>query len=388
MSEIGILFLALACGTAIGIVVGWLLASVRSQKRLAELTTSLDFEQTKNAEIGRTFEALSDQALRKNTQAFFDLAAVKLAPIQTSLEQFDRKVQEIERQRVGAYHNITQQITGLLSAQNELRNQAATLAGALKAPRTRGRWGEIQLKRVVELAGMLDHCDFFEQRSGDGTLRPDMVIQLPGQRRIVVDAKVPLEAYLTSMETNDDVRRNAKLDEHVAQIRSHMANLSSKAYWAQFQPAPEFVFMFLPGEAFYNAALERDPSLIEDGVQQRVILATPVTLIALLRAVEFGWRQDKIAEHAEHIGKLGTELHDRLCTMAAYFGDLGGSLEAAVESYNKVLGSLESRVLISARRFRELGAASEDKEIKVSQPVDVVPRELQAPELRGPRLDA
>jgi DNA recombination protein RmuC len=309
------------------------------------------------------------------------LANQKLGPLQKSLEQFDAKVQEIEKARTGAYAGVTQQISSLLAAQSELRTETANLVGALKTPRTRGRWGEIQLKRVVEMAGMLDHCDFFEQQSGDGPLRPDMTVHLPHGRRIVVDAKVPLDAYLMAMEAKEDATRESKLGEHARRIREHMSALSSKSYWAQFQPAPEFVFMFLPGESFYSTALEQDPALIEEGVKQRVIIATPITLIALLRAVEFGWRQEKLAEHAEQIGNLGKELHDRVCKMGDHFANLGSSLRGAVDSFNQTLGSLETRVLVSARRFKELGAADGTKEIGTVESIEVIPRELQAPEM-------
>ncbi len=232
------------------------------------------------------------------------------------------------------------------------------------------------------MAGMLDHCDFVEQESGDGPLRPDMVVHLPHGRMMVVDAKVPLDAYMMAMEAKDEATREAKLREHVQKIREHMSALGGKAYWNQFQPAPEFVFMFLPEESFYSAALEQDPSLIEEGVKQGVIIATPVTLIALLRAVEFNWRQEKLAEHAGQIGNLGKELHDRVCTMGDHFARLGSSLCGAVESYNQTLGSLETRVLVSARKLKDLGAADGMKEIGTVEPVDVAARKLQAPEMR------
>jgi DNA recombination protein RmuC len=368
-------------GLGVGAVLGWLATSLRTQRRVTELSTTLEIERTKNGGLVQTFESLSDKALRQNNQAFFELANAKLEPLQKSLEQFDCKLQEVEKQRVGAYAGVTQQISNLLSAQNELRSQTANLVGALKTPGIRGRWGEIQLKRVVEIAGMLDHCDFFEQQSGDGPLRPDMIIQLPYERTIVIDAKVPLDSYLMAMEAKDDDARKAQLREHVRQIRKHMAQLSGKSYWDQFQSAPEFVFMFLPAESFYSAALQQDPSLIEDGVNQRVIIATPTTLITLLRAVEFGWRQKRLDENAKQIGNLGKELYDRVCKMGDHFAHLGSNLCGAVESYNQVIGSLETRVLVSARRFKEFGAADATKEIETVESIDVRPRKLQTPEM-------
>ncbi len=368
-------------GLGIGAIFGWLATSLRTQKRVTELSTTLEIERSKNDGLVQTFEALSDKALRQNNQEFFRLASAKLEPLEKSLEQFDCKLQEVEKQRVGAYAGVTQQISNLLSAQNELRSETANLVGALKTPRIRGRWGEIQLKRVVEIAGMLDHCDFFEQQSGDGPLRPDMIIQLPYGRTIVIDAKVPLDSYLMAMDAKDDDMRKAKLIEHVRQIRKHMSQLSGKSYWDQFQSAPEFVFMFLPGESFYSAALQQDPSLIEDGVNQRVIIATPITLITLLRAVEFGWRQKRLDENAKQIGNLGKELYDRVCKMGDHFAHLGSKLRGAVDSYNQAVGSLETRVLVSARRFKEFGAADVTKGIETVESIELVPRKMQAPEM-------
>jgi DNA recombination protein RmuC len=368
-------------GLGVGVVLGWLATSLRTQKRVTQLSTTLEIERTKNDGLFQTFEALSDKALRQNNQTFFQLANTKLEPLQKSLEQFDCKLQEVEKQRVGAYAGVTQQISNLLSAQNDLRSQTANLVGALKTPGIRGRWGEIQLKRVVEIAGMLDHCDFFEQQSGDGPLRPDMIIQLPYERTIVIDAKVPLDSYLMAMEAKDEATREAKLIDHVRQIRKHMSQLSGKSYWDQFQSAPEFVFMFLPGESFYSAALQQDPSLIENGVNQRVIIATPITLITLLRAVEFGWRQKRLDENAKQIGNLGKELYDRVCKMGDHFAHLGSKLRGAVDSYNQAVGSLETRVLVSARRFKEFGAADPAKEIETVDSIEVVPRKIQAPEV-------
>jgi DNA recombination protein RmuC len=368
-------------GLGVGVILGWLVTSLRTQKRVTELSTMLEIERSKSDGLVHTFDSLSDKALRQNNQAFFQLADAKLEPLQKSLEKFDCRLQEVERQRVGAYQGVTQQINNLLSAQNELRSQTANLVGALKTPWVRGRWGEIQLKRAVEIAGMLDHCDFFEQQSGDGPLRPDMIIQLPYERTIVIDAKVPLDSYLMAIEAKDEDTRKAKLIEHVQQIRRHISKLSGKAYWDQLQSAPEFVFMFLPGESFYSAALQQDPSLIEEGGNQRVIIATPTTLITLLRAVEFGWRQKRLDENAKQIGNLGKELYDRVCKMRDHFAHLGSKLRGAVDSYNQTVGSLEARVLVSARRFKEFGAADVTKEIESVNLIEAMPNKLQAMEI-------
>jgi DNA recombination protein RmuC len=237
---------------------------------------------------------------------------------------------------------------------------------------------------VVELSGMLDRCDFIEQKSvstDDRRLRPDMIVRLPGGSTIVVDAKSPLDRYLLAMEAPQDTAKQEHIAEYAAQIRGHMSALSTKAYWEQFNPAPEFVFMFLPGESFFSAALTADPLLIEVGANQRVILATPTTLIALLKAVSYGWRQERLAADAEKIGGLGKELYERLAGLAEHFVGVGASLRAAVEKYNSAVGTLESRVLVSARKFKELPIAASDKDIKIPIQLDTIPREFQAPEL-------
>ncbi|MDP1651979.1 MAG: DNA recombination protein RmuC [Rhodocyclaceae bacterium] len=354
--------------------------------------------------LANTFSALSSEALQRNNQAFLDLAKTTLEkqqsaaqnelenrqqaigalvmPIRATLEKFEQQVQGVEKARIDAYATLFEQVRALSDGQGQLRKETANLVRALRAPHARGRWGELQLKRVVEMAGMLDHCDFYEQESADGAdgkLRPDLIVRLPGGKQLVVDAKAPLAAYLDAIEATDDDTRRKKLADHARHVRDHIAKLSRKSYWEQFQPAPDFVVLFLPGEMFYSAALEADPSLIESGVEQRVILATPTTLIALLRAAAYGWQQAALTENALKISQLGKELYERLGTLADHWAGVGKNLTEAVTAYNKATGSLETRVLVSARRFRDLQAVTGDKEIRDLSPVEAAPRLPQGP---------
>ena len=261
-----------------------------------------------------------------------------------------------------------------------MESETGNLVRALRTPAVRGRWGEIQLRKVVEMAGMLNYCDFVEQETADGgRLRPDMVIKLPNGRNVVVDSKAPLQAYLESLEAENDSERKKCLSHHARQIRDHLQKLSAKNYWEQFQPTPEFVVLFLPGETFFSAALAQDPGLIEAGVDQKVLLATPTTLIALLRSVAYGWQQEQLTENAAAISKLGRELYDRLATLTQHFSHMGKGLEKAVDSYNKGMSSLDSRVLVSARKLKELGAGS-SREVEVLDLIDKAPRTAQAPQ--------
>lgn len=361
------------------------------------------FEEAR-ARMEESFKALSADALRASQEGFLHLAgatfekfqaqtegkleqreqAVKalVEPIGKSLDGVRSKIDELEKTRAEAYGSLTNQVKSMVVSQDLLRTEAGNLVKALRAPQTRGRWGEMQLKRVVEMAGMLEYCDFEQQASTqteDGRLRPDLIVRLPGGKRVVVDAKAPLQAYLDATEATDDLQRQDFLMAHARQLRDHLTKLGNKAYWQQFEPTPEFVVMFLPGEAFFSAALEKQPGLIEEGVKQSVIVATPTTLIALLRAVSYGWRQESLAENAQQIARLGRDLYERIGKLADHFGKLGNNLNTAVKSYNEAVGTLETRVLPSARRFRDLRAG--DGEIPALDGVQQSTRNLQAPEL-------
>jgi DNA recombination protein RmuC len=354
------------------------------------------------AKLSDAFKALSAEALKSNNESFLNLARATLEkfqegarsdlekrqtaidqlvkPVKETLQKFDVKIGEIEKARLEAYGGLTQQVRGLADSQQTLQRETSNLVKALGSPRVRGRWGEVQLRRVVEIAGMLEFCDFDQQvhlAGEDGILRPDLVVRLPGGKSVVVDAKTPMAAYLEAIEAPDEASRKAKLIEHARSIREHMNSLGKKAYWEQFQPAPEFVVLFLPGENFYSAALEQEPALLEQQMEKnRVILATPTTLIALLHAFAYGWRQEALAANAQAISELGRELYDRISTMNGHLAKLGGGLKRAVESYNDAIASFDRRVLVSARKFRELKASNAAQEIESVDPIEVIPRAI------------
>lgn len=388
--------------------------AARRGAEIAQLKTAIDKEREAATEklalveaaktnLSDAFKALSAEALKSNNQAFLDLARERLEalqqgaktdlaqrekaiqelvkPIAESLGKVDTKIQELEKARVGAYEGLNAQVKALLDTQHVLRSETSNLVKALRSPVVRGRWGEVQLRRCVELAGMLAYVDFVEQASTDtdaGKLRPDMIIRLPAGKNVVLDSKAPIDHYLDALADQDEESRKARLVDYARLVRDHIKRLTQKNYWDQFHPTPEFVVMFLPGETFFGAALEHDPSLIEFGAEQRVVLATPSTLIALLRAVAYGWRQEALAENAEQISALGRELHKRLSDLAGHWANLGKRLEGAVAAYNQAVGSLESRVLVSARKFSELGAAAQAADIDTVPTIGITTRPLTA----------
>ncbi len=391
--------------TAFGEENAALKSTLQSQKQYfsEKLALTREWEE----KIQTSFKALSADALNNNNSSFLHLAKNTLEKFQTtarsdldgrqlaidqlvkplheSLVKVDNRIGELEKARTGAYARLDEQLQSLLTTQSKLESETGNLVKALRAPTVRGRWGEIQLRRVVELAGMVNYCDFMEQQTAsasDSRLRPDLVIKLPTNKNIVVDSKAPLQAYLEALETDNEIEKREHLKTHARHIRTHMQQLSEKRYWDQFEPTPEFVVLFLPGESFFSAALEHDPSLIEFGVDKKVLLATPISLIALLRTVAYGWRQEQLAENAQQISALGKEMYERLLTVTGHVSNLGKGLDRAVDSYNRAVSSLDTRVLVTARKFKELGASGAD-DLESPEQIDKVTRKLESIEESG-----
>ncbi|GMQ82142.1 MAG: hypothetical protein BMS9Abin05_1586 [Rhodothermia bacterium] len=375
--------------------------AAREQERLAA-EEKLVLLREAQEELLIQFQALSRKALDSNNKSFLELAKTQVEhlltkvdakeekrtlemknlvdPLEKSLKEVTKQIGDIEKQRVNAYSSLKEQVKGLQEAQLQIQKEAHNLVTALRKPTVRGQWGEFHLRRVVELAGLVEHCDFDEQhtvRTDDGLLRPDLVVHLAGERNIVVDAKTPLDAYLSGVEEEDADKKAAFFTQHVRQVRDHVKNLASKSYHTQFDMAPEMVVLFLPAESMLYEASHADPTLLEYGIRNRVLIATPMTLIALLHGVASGWRQDLIVQNAQQISRLGQDLYERICKMAEHFSKVGSRLNSAVSSYNSAVGSLERRVLVSARRFKEMGAGS-TQDVQEIEQVDTAAKQLEA----------
>jgi DNA recombination protein RmuC len=366
-------------------------------KRIEELANARD-------QLRETFQALSAEALRGNNETFLQLARSELerarsearadldqkqvaidalvVPIRDGLATYDAKLQQIERERTESFAKLAEQVAGVVSASDRLRSETVNLSKALQSSNTRGAWGELQLKRVCELGGMLEHCDFSTQhsvQSADGLLRPDVVVHLADNRTIVIDAKAPAAAFFEASNCDDPQRQKELLAAHALQVKKHVDGLSKKSYWEQFDDAPDFVVLFLPNEALYSAAVQHEPSLLEYAVAQRVLITTPTSLVGLLKVVALGWRQERIAKSAAEVSALGRDLYDRLRVMSDHFSKLGSHLQKAVDAYNGSVGSIERSVFPQARKFEALGAGAM-KPIGELLPIDVVPRALAAPD--------
>lgn len=402
MDALSILLLVVAI--VLGAVSAWLgVRLARAGAECARLTAQLEAERAGAAEklamveasrarLAEEFKALSLAALQENNQRFLELARgdfehkrdvvdALVKPMREQLEKFGEAVRGIEKERLEAYASLRQQLGTLAESQLRLQSETSNLVRALHAPSARGRWGEISLRRVVELVGMLEHCDFTEQTSVEsdaGRLRPDMIVHLPGGKSVVVDSKVALEAYLNALEASDETAKLAHLKNHARQVRTHIDKLASKSYWAQFEHSPEIVVMFMPLETAFSAAVENDPGIIEWAVERRVIPASPMTLIALLQAVHYGWKQERMSENARRISEVGRELHDRIQKFAEHMARVGRGLGSAIQAYNSAVGSMERMVLSKARQLKSLGAASGDTEIETPPEIDTAPREVQS----------
>ena len=374
LSTLAVVVICLAAGA----VLGWLAARLRSGADIARLEATVQAHRDGEERLEKSLRTLSYEATAQSQEA----VARAVAPLHDALQRYERRVAELEHERVDAYAELREQVRSMGAVSGELRAETRQLVAALRAPQVRGRWGEHQLRRIVEAAGLLEHCDFAEQvtaATDSRGVRPDLVVRLHGGRTVVVDAKAPFEAYLSAMESRDERSRDTHLDQHARHLRGHVDALAAKAYWTAFECTPDFVVLFVPADPFLDAALQRDPVLMEHALSRNVVLATPATLIALLRTVAHAWRQEALARNAAAVHGLARELYRRLATLGEHVGKLGASLSAAVTAYNRAVGSLESRVLVSARKLAEMGVSND--ELEAPAQVDLAPRQPQAPEL-------
>ncbi|MFV2101707.1 DNA recombination protein RmuC [Micromonospora sp. LOL_024] len=374
LSTLAVVVVCLGAGGA----VGWFAARARSATEIARLDATLHATREGEGRLEQSMRALNYEATAQSQEA----VARAVAPLHETLRRYEQRVSELERDRVDAYSELREQVRSMSVVSGELRTETKQLVAALRAPQVRGRWGEHQLRRIVEAAGMLEHCDFSEQvtaATDDQTVRPDLVVRLHGGRSVVVDAKAPFDAYLTAMEARDERGRDTQLDAHARHLRAHVDALAAKSYWAAFESTPEFVVLFVPADTFLDVALQRDPTLLEHAFTRNVVLATPATLVALLRTVAWSWRQEHLTRNAMAVHTLARELYGRLSTLGDHVGKLGASLGGAVTAYNRAVGSLEARVLVSARKLAELGVS--DQELTTPGQVELAPRQPQAPEL-------
>ncbi len=389
------LMLLAAAGTGAAVALAFVLRQSRLAAQAARLEAELqatrqaaEEQRLRAAESDRqlrdAFAALSRDALKENRQEFETRADEVLRPVRETLDKVHAQLAEVDKAREGSFRAVASQLQSLALTQDQLRTTTEGLSQALRSPNVRGRWGEIQLRRIVELAGMLEQCDFLEKPSGqqpDGSRQtPDLVVRLPGDASIVIDSKVPIDAYLAAANARTDEERHARIAAHARQVRDHVRNLGGKEYWRQFEPAPEFVVMFLPLEPLLAVAFEEDGSLLEQAAALRVIPATPMTLLALLKAVAYGWQQQAIARNAEEIQILGRDLYERLATLVEHLESVGRNIKLAADSYDRFVGSLEQKVLPGARRFRELGVSSA-KDLETPEPINLNPRRVTKDEL-------
>ena len=373
-STLAVVIICLAVGAALG----WLAARLRAAADIARLEATVQAGKDGEARLEQSLRALSYEATAQSQEA----VARAVAPLHEMLRRYEERVADLERDRVDAYAELREQVRAMGLVSGELRTETKQLVAALRAPQVRGRWGEHQLRRIVEAAGLLEHCDFSEQvtsATDHQGVRPDLVVRLHGGRSVVVDAKAPFDAYLSAMEARDERTRDTHLDQHARVLRGHIDALAGKAYWTAFDQTPDFVVLFVPADPFLDAALQRDATLMEHAFGRNVVLATPATLVALLRTVAYSWRQEALARNAMAVHGLARELYGRLATLGDHVGKLGASLSGAVTAYNRAVGSLESRVLVSARKLAEMGVS--DEELAVPAQVELTPRQPQAPEL-------